>query len=61
MSNRAGYALPAGVDVDLGHTIIRDPHTDHEAMLTVASWLPAAEAREVLEALGLIGPRAKED
>lgn len=61
MSNRAGYALPGGVDVDLGHTIIRDPHTDHEAMLTVASWLPAAEAREVLEALGLVGPRAKED
>lgn len=61
MSNRAGFALPAGVDVDLGHTIIRDPHTDHEAMLTVASWLPTAEAREVLEALGLVEPRVEED
>lgn len=61
MSNRAGFALPAGVDVELNHATIHDPAVEHEAMLTVASWLPAAEAREVLEALGLVGPRAKED
>lgn len=60
MSNRAGYALPAGVDIELAHTTPRDPDTDHQASLTVASWLPADQAREVLEALGLVEPRGKE-
>lgn len=57
MSHRAGYALPAGVDVDLTHATISDPDTERQAMLTVASWLPATEARDVLEALGLLPPR----
>jgi hypothetical protein len=59
MTNSIGYANPAGASLStylfekLGNT----PHERRQATAVVQSWLPAHEARDVLETLGLLPPR----
>ena len=59
MTNSIGYANPAGASLStyspekLGNT----PHERRQATAVVQSWLPAHEARDVLETLGLRLPR----
>lgn len=59
MTNSIGYANPAGTSLStIALEKLRNtPDEEHQATLCVASWLPADEARDVLEALGLLPPR----
>lgn len=55
MTNSIGYAQPATFDfgtLAFEKTRITED-VEHEAMLTIASWLPVDEAREFLDMLGL--------
>lgn len=62
MTNSIGYANPAGASLGtLALEKLRNtPHERHQASLCVASWLPAEEARKVLDMLGLLPPRPQE-
>lgn len=59
MTNSIGYANPAGASLStyslekLGNTL----QERRQATAVVQSWLPANEARDVLESLGLLPPR----
>lgn len=59
MTNSIGYANPAGANLGtLALEKLRNtPHERRQATEVVQSWLPAHEAREVLEVLGLRPPR----
>lgn len=59
MTNSIGYANPAGTNLGtIALEKLRNtPAERHKATEVVASWLPADEAHDVLEALGLLPPR----
>lgn len=62
MTNSIGYANPAAVNFGtIALENLRNTPTErHKATAVVESWLPADEARDVLEALGLLPPRPQE-
>ncbi|WP_432789268.1 hypothetical protein QYM46_13090 [Brevibacterium sp. K11IcPPYGO002] len=59
MTNSIGYANPAGASLSTYplEKLNNTPHERRQATAVVQSWLPAHEARDVLEALGLLPPR----
>lgn len=63
MTNSIGYANPAGTNPGtIALEKLRNtPDERHKATEVVESWLPAEQATEVLEALGLLPPRPRRE
>lgn len=59
MTNSIGYANPAGASLSTYslEKLRNTPRERRQATAVVQSWLPADDARDVLETLGLLPPR----
>lgn len=59
MTNSIGYANPAGASLSTYslEKLTNTPQERRQASAVIQSWLPAHEARDVLETLGLLPPR----